>query len=478
MRIVAILAALAAASLSFGQNAPQYPEGVSVPRYMTPQEQRWVQLFGFPSFRVSTPPEGEVRCVAEYEPMEGILVSWEGGTSENQFLVDIIRAVTGPVGQSTVYVVVDDNSEQATVNTRLVNEGIDMSKIKFVVVPTDSVWMRDYGPRYILQGGKVRAIVNHTYNRPRPLDNAFNGNWATIRKQSVYDIPLIHGGGNYHLDALGNSYATRLINNENPGLTEAQIVGYWLQYQNVTTTLFDPFPTSVDATQHLDMWMQVVGDHTVVISSWANNPGSVQDVICNNAASFMAARGYQVFRTPARLVSGVHYTYTNVVMCNNVVVIPSYTNGSVSPLNASALATWQQACPGKTVMQVNAQGIINLAGAMHCVVMHVPKPVNNDKPSVYLTNVNDREVHFIGSQWQIRWVSDDDKGVTSCDLLISRGSRQYETLATGLPANGSYTWTVTGPATSLLQFRVVAHDADGNTGIDDSRAVHNVRENH
>lgn len=85
------------------------------------------------------------------------------------------------------------------------------------------------------------------------------------------------------------------------------------------------------------MWMQVVSDDTVVISEWPANLGSTQAQICDLAAADFAARGFNVTRIPARLISGTHYTYTNVVIVNDLIIIPSYTNGTASQYNALAL---------------------------------------------------------------------------------------------------------------------------------------------
>src|SRR5690606_11297649 len=179
-------------------------------------------------------------------------------------------------------------------------------------------------------------IGDHTYNRPRPLDNAQPSHFKDVLNHAYYEIPLVHGGGNYHLDDTGDGYATRLINNENPGLNETSIRNLWMAYQNLYTRFHNPFPTSVDATQHIDMWMIPIADDAVIISEWPTAPSSTQATICNLAAADFASRGYTVHRVPARTVSGTHYTYTNSVIVNNLVLIPSYTNSFVSGYNATA----------------------------------------------------------------------------------------------------------------------------------------------
>ncbi|GJQ27423.1 MAG: hypothetical protein HBSAPP02_24550 [Phycisphaerae bacterium] len=234
---------------------------------------------------------------------------------------------------------------------------------------------------------------------------------------------------------------------------------------------FDPFPTTVDATQHIDMWMQVCGDQKVMISDWPNNPGSTQDVICDNAAVTMAGMGYTVYRVPAFSVSGVHYTYTNVVICNNLILLPSYTNATVQPSNATALAAWQAAMPGYSVAQINCQAMVTAAGVMHCIAMHVPQHRGGANPTVYLkTPRTAQTLPAPGNSVTINWITDDDNAVSNVDILLSTtGGNSFDTvIASAIADTGSYNWIVPNLCTSAARIRVVARDANGNTGHDSS----------
>lgn len=448
-----------------------YPEGVPVPRSLTPAERAWLVDHPLLSPR-GTPeaPSGPIECVAEYEPMDGILMSWEGGATFTAVLAQLSAAITNS-GNADVYMVVDTAGEQSTASASLSSAGVNMSRVKFLVRATDTIWIRDYGPRYIFEGD-CRAIVDHVYNRPRPLDDALPTGFASYKNHARYDLDLIHGGGNYHLDAVNRSYCTRLIVNENPTKTEPQIHALWLDYQAVDTLFFDPFPMAVDSTQHLDMWMQIIADDKVVISDWPNNAGSTQDVICDNAAVTMANRGYTVYRVPARSVAGVHYTYTNVVMCNGIVLLPSYTNATVAPHNATALANWQAALPDKTIIQVNGQPIVTSAGVFHCIVMHVPGARGNGSPTAYLKNLRGGEVLTPGAPFDIRWISDDDVGVSNVDLLLSidGGATYGTTIASATAPDGTHTWNVPAIQTPFARVRVVARDVAANTGANQSDA--------
>ncbi len=452
-----------------------YVEGAAIPRYQTEAERALAaQLTSGIELGSTAPPTGPVSCPGEYAPMDGILIAWEGPSAWLSILAQMTAQIT-TVGDADVYVAVDSSGEQIFARSSIQGSGADMNRVIFTVRQTDTIWMRDYGPRYIYEG-QCRAIVDHTYNvLPRTWDNRYPMHFAGLKNHAYYEIPLVHGGGNYHLDSTGRAHATRLINNENPGLSEQEIFDLWNDYQNVDTTFYTPFPRFVDATQHIDMWMQVIASDAVIISDWPFNVGSTQDVICDQAAVDLAARGYTVHRVPARSLDGVHYTYTNVVLCNDLVLIPTYTHPSIlgAGHNDESLAAWQAAVPGKTVVQINCQGIVWASGVMHCIVMHLPRHLGGENPTAFLKNFRGGEVVKPGQNVEIRWISDDDVGTQSVDLLLSLdgGANFDTTIASGLADDGTHLWTVPDVFSNDARLRVVVHDADTNTGADESPAA-------
>jgi len=492
MRSSAALLALALSPLALAQSAGKppitepliidgqlvYPDNNSIPRSLTPIERLWLSTHANNNSNNSrgnpTPPTGPVHCAAEYEPMQAILVSWNGSSGQTAILATMGANIT-TIGNADLYVV-GTTSQQSAANTALTNAGANMARVKYFTYTTNTIWIRDYGPRYIYQGD-CRAIVDHTYNRPRPQDDNFPQWFGPQKKQPVYDIPLTHGGGNYHLSALGDSYATRLIVNENPSLTESQIIGYWSSFQNVNTHLFDPYPTNIDSTQHIDMWMQVLGDRKVMISDWPSNAGSTQDVICDNAATYMQSIGYTVYRCPARSISSVHYTYCNTVICNDLLLLPTYTNTTIvnAGHNTEALNSWKTAwetTPQKKVVQVNCQAIISSAGVMHCIAMHVPTPRGGTSPTAYLKSPNTSATYNPGDIVPLSWITDDDVSVSNVDLQLSldSGATWPVTIASATADDGSENWTVPSLYSTHARLRVVARDAQGNTGSDMSDA--------
>jgi len=465
-RVLSVLALSAVAGVGSAATAEdRYPEGAATPQGLTEAERAVLARTPIVAGRSSGAPTGTVRAVAEYEPMEGIIVAYEGPGSWRAVLREMGKHIT-TTGDANLYVVCDSASEASSAQAEFVAAGADPSRVFTKVRTTDTIWVRDYGPRYIYDNG-IRAIVDHTYNRPRPNDNQLPAFWGNDRGESVYTIPLIHGGGNYHLDALGGAAATDLIIDENPGLTGNQIIDLWRDFQGVETVLFDALPAFVDSTQHIDMWMQIVADDTIVISDWPLEPGSSWDATCDAAAADFAAAGWTVVRTPAVRQFGTHYTFTNVVMCNDLVLIPEYDNIS-STYSQQALAAWQSAVPNKSVVQVDCDAIVTASGVMHCIVMHVPENSGGQNPVAWVT-APDGGSFDAGQTVDLAWKTDDDEGVIEIDLLFRASeSQNLQPIAEAIADTGSFAWTVPDVTTDSGTIRVVARDAGGRTGFDDT----------
>jgi hypothetical protein len=161
-----------------------------------------------------------------------------------------------------------------------------------------------------------------------------------------------------------------LILAENPGVNEQQVKDYYTEYQNLDLTVYEGLPTSFDSTRHIDMWMLPVGDDEIMIGEYAPSTGAPY-TITEGAVTDLVARGYTVHRIPGWNSGGTHYTYTNAVVINDLVFISEF-GGSYAAQDAQAKAVFETAFPLYQIIQTDCASIIHSAGAIHCIVMHVP----------------------------------------------------------------------------------------------------------
>ncbi|MEM9558240.1 MAG: agmatine deiminase family protein [Acidobacteriota bacterium] len=314
-------------------------------------------------------PLGPVDTPAEYEPNDGLLIRWG---NFNDVLTAMAVGISTADESSTVWIFVASASQQSSAAATLAGAGADMDQIEFLIRDTDSVWMRDYGPRFVSDAG-TRTIVDHEYNRPRPFDNAVPDYLAQTWSIPDFDIPLVHGGGNFHLFGDGTAFMTDLILAENPGLTEQQVIDYFRDYEGLDLTLWPALPASFDATQHIDMWMLPVRDGVAIVNEYDPSTGTPHTVTETFTAE-LETRGYTVHRIRGRNASGTHYTYANSVIFNDIVFIPEYDPYPVD--NAAAVTVYETAFPNHQIIPVDASFLVQFAGVLHCIVMHVPSDLS------------------------------------------------------------------------------------------------------
>jgi agmatine deiminase len=307
-----------------------------LPRYATAEELAMPPL-ELPKAMLA-PPAGDVDCPSEYSHNEGLLIRWGSFN-------DVLTAMTVPITtgdpDGIVYILVWSASLQASATATLTGAGADMTQVEFIIVDTNSVWIRDYGPRFMSEDDQ-RAIIDHTYNRNRPLDNQIPDYIAALWGEPSYDIGLTHGGGNFHLFDDDEAFISELIVNENPGLTPTEIEQRYLDYQGLDLTITDPLPSWFDSTQHIDMWMLPVADREVIIGEYAG--GTAANTVTETWVTELTNRGYTIHRTPGWSAGGTHYTYTNAVVFNDIVFISEFSGYTTE--NAQAVAIFQAAFPG------------------------------------------------------------------------------------------------------------------------------------
>lgn len=460
------------------------PEGAVLPRHATPAELEFMRLQGErPEVErgIIGPPRQPLHTTGEYESMAEIVMDHAGGANASwrQIQYHMCRYITregnADVNFAVSSVAAGNNLLNNILAPYVAPDGgtINMSRVKYHVRVTNAIWMCDYGPRFAYEGD-VRVVQDHTYNLggSRPQDDAHPIGFASIHKYPLYDNGLRHGGGNFQLNALDKGFASRLIVNENAGLGEAGVINRLQQWWGLNTTMFNPLPFSIDGTQHLDMWVQVTGDNTVVVGNFQNN--ATGSAIVNAGATWFQSNGWNVLRTSNWLLGGIHYTYTNTVICNNIIMVPTYTNGTVAPGNAAALATFQSAMPGHQVIGIPCENIIGAAGAIHCIVRHLPVNKNGVNPGAIVYSPNGGSVYQPNDSVSITWATDDDtkpQNLTiDIQLSLNGGLSWPITIASGTADDGQFTWTVPDVYTTQGRIRVVARDLQNNIGTDISDA--------
>jgi agmatine deiminase len=422
------------------------------------------------------PTSGLIETTPEYGPMRGVLF-WYHSSAWASVVRDLVVGLTqDPEHDDIAYVVVTSTSQMNSAISVFSGAGADMSKVEFMIEPGNAVWIRDYGPHFIWQDSAL-CIVNSQYFSTRSLDNFVPELIGTDHfLMPTYDMGLSYAGGNLLPGLSRNAFMSSIIVLDNPteeGFDENFIAELYQTYQGIDTIHIMPqLPFSVDLTGHIDMWMYIVDENTVIISEFI--PGSDHEAITitDNAVIYMEALGFEVYRTPAWNANhpdngySTNWTYTNALRVNDRIFVSTYgeTYTPYADEDVEALAVWEAAAgPEVEIIPINCYPIIWAAGAIHCIAMQVPRRTEPE-PAAHVIWPDGGELFVSGAIEMITWVATDtdNDSIPAIVLYYSIDDGETYELIDTTADTGMYEWTVPFAATEEARVKVVATSQDSD----------------
>lgn len=408
-----------------------------LPIYMTEEEKKIGNNYeSFPQISF-TPPLTPVRTMAEWEELDGIIMTWTSYTTLLRQIVDAAQE------EGKVWIICSDSN---SVKSFLVSGGVPLTNCYFYITSFNTVWSRDYGPwcTYSIDGDTL-GFVDFKYNRPRPNDDVIPGYLAAKWGYPLYQTisgrdSLAHTGGNFMVDGFGTSFRSRLTEIENSWWNTAHIDSILYRYcgiqigRSVSMTVL-PY----DGIHHIDMHMKLLDEETLLIGQYptgiADGPQIELNIqyIQNNYLDCYG-RPYKIVRIPMPPNSNGQYppnssyfTYTNSLIVNKTVLVPIY--GFTQ--DAVALQIYRDNMPGYNVIGYDCNAPIPSGGAIHCITKEIgttnpvlikhPRLQNtSDTVNNYIVNANIKNKYGIDSAF-VYWSLDTALGFTKINMTHGSG---------------------------------------------------------
>ncbi len=306
------------------------------------------------------PPVPPVRNCAEWEAATGVLIRYPLGLP-----YALLRDLDDNV---TLHVLVSAGLH-ASAQTNLAAQGVDMGRVEFLIEPNDSIWTRDYGPWFVFDGNDDLTVIDHVYNRPfRPNDNLIPLKLAAQLGLPAVSHDMWHTGGNYMTDGAHVSSSTELVYHEaaaENGMSEAEVDQLMSDYYGISDYEVLGYIES-GGIHHIDTWAKFLDEETVLVKEvWStHHTYNTLEARATLLASLIASTGrpYQVHRVYCHNIGGGPASYTNSLILNDVVYVPTFSNATH---DANALAVYAQALPGYDVRGYNHSGWLT-DDALHC----------------------------------------------------------------------------------------------------------------
>jgi len=392
------------------------------------------------------------KSIAEFSPMQGVLVSYPFGIP-----VSLIAHISQHANVTTI---VANSTEQNTVTSTYNSNGVNVSNCDFLIAQSDSYWTRDYGPLFIRESNQKISLVDFTYNRPRPNDNAVPQHVSDFLGIDSYLMPIEHTGGNYMTDGLEISASTTIVYTENSGLTSTEVDLHMQSYCGVDEyhVVEDPNNTYID---HIDCWGKFLDVDKILIRKVPSSHAQYTEI--ENTAAYFASQTssygtpYQIFR----VYTPNNEPYSNSIIVNDYVYVPQM--GSAN--DSAAISVYQNAMPGYSIVgfEDNGSSPWESTDAIHCRIKGIA-----DNDMLYVEHIplsseqSDQNNYTISSTIVSYGQHNFSEGFPRVYYRIDSGSWQYLTLSN----SSGDTFEATIPAQaggSTVEYYLSAQDVSGRT---------------
>lgn len=333
---------------------------------------------------------------SEEEPHEGTWLQWphqyQYGLDFRDELDSTWVQMTGALATSeNVHIVAYNSVEEQRIQDLLIDAGVDMSAVDFLVAPNDDFWVRDNGPIFVHDTLGNLVIQDWGFNGWGGKANYTNCDAipsviGAEQGRTVVDLNdiMINEGGSVELDGRGTLMACKssiLNNNRNRGMSQEEAEQHFKQYLGATNFVWLEGQAGLEITdQHIDGFARF-GNPTTIVTMDSTDL-LAYDVLPSDIALLYAAKdvngvAYSFLKLPLTQNNvttstgndlGYQGSYCNYYVANSVVLVPIYKD----PNDAVALQALQTLYPGRTVMGIDFRNVYASGGMTHCVTQQQP----------------------------------------------------------------------------------------------------------
>jgi agmatine deiminase len=340
-----------------------------------------------PTAPIPTQPTSQIRLIAQWERQEAVLMSWCIFYPRIWSLH--ANMVAGIIPVAEVHIAVPSEWWARGIWTYLQTRrflGDFAHRVKFIILPTDDVWIRDYGPMlgYDANGvrGGVKAIYDHLPFYPQERDNTMPLGWSQHTQIPLKLLDFHTEGGNLLTDGAGTLFMTDKVFKANPQFGSRADLEAYLHSVVVYDKLIITPRMKIERTGHIDLLMKLLNAQTVMVSTPSSRWDDARlSAVMQIFRSETNANGekYHIIEMPTPplffnwLVYPIRRSYTNALTVNGRILVPIYKSNS----DDIAIRRYEAHATDYDIIPIDCSVGINGGGAIHCMTREVPADRSN-----------------------------------------------------------------------------------------------------
>ncbi len=350
---------------------------------------------------------------AEFEPLASTCFVW----SDEYY--EIVPRLIGIISKKDqVTILTDRDQDLISINKTLKKHGAVPENIKFVELnkKPDNIWIRDYGPVYLVNRKGEKKLVEFNYFWSNP---DFMKDFALKTGLPVIQSSINSSGGSREVNGKGTMILCEAHEMEvNPDKSKQDIENEMIQKLGqkkiiwlkqgipqddsfLSGPLYDEiYPKGVHG--HVDEFCRFINANTLLISSVTDEEARRHPILMEarkrlyenyeilSKATDQDGIPFNVIKVPfapliitdrragpeGKIVASVT-SYMNFIISSSIIVLPSYvaensTNLTLVEKEKEVEHIFMQAFPDREIVKVRADTMNYYGGGFHCISIHEP----------------------------------------------------------------------------------------------------------
>ncbi len=272
----------------------------------------------------------------------------------------------------------------------LAEHKLPLDRIRSARVPTDTIWVRDFGPVVVRRVDGRLLALDCQYRRrsgakQRDRDNAAASAIAGHLGIPIRKCPLELEAGNLLSNGRGLLVTTTVALNANVSRGHnARAITDYLGRTFGCRQIVVLEPLYGEPTGHVDLFACFTSPDTLVLGKYAESVDPLNSAILQRNAKVLAE--VRTSKGPLSVVrmampdnsDNVWRSYTNSVFAGGLLLVPTYGGAHVQA-DTHAVSTFRRLLPNWRVLGVDCGKLVRRDGALRCITLSVPAKRPDDK---------------------------------------------------------------------------------------------------
>ena len=277
---------------------------------------------------------------------------------------------------------------------------VNIRNIKFYRIPSNRIWIRDYGPIYLVnKKGRKKVFLNFGFNgwakyKNFKNDNSVNNIISKISKIKKIEPKIKIGnkikkfvleGGAFDVNGKGSILLTEecllsKVQQRNNGVNKNMYERVLKDFLNVTNYIWLKRGIKGDDTHgHIDDISRFISPNTIITAIEKNENDVNYNILKQNYEILKKARNitgkkFKIVKVPMPkpfFINKVRVpaSYLNFLICNNIVLLPLFNDIN----DGKVVNIFKKIFRTRKIIGINCRNLIWGFGAIHCMTQNEPK---------------------------------------------------------------------------------------------------------